>query len=111
MNRSINLCGDGIYRISASHYSADCILGNFSKILLSPDFFKIKVFINSFRNSIRVSNSLDPDQAKHFGPDLGQNFTGPRNAVGTVSGYRCVSDCRSRGSEFDPGPVPYFRGD
>ena len=28
-----------------------------------------------------------------------------------VSGYRCVSDCRSRGHEFDPGPVPYFRGD
>ena len=28
-----------------------------------------------------------------------------------VSGYRCVSDCRFRGREFDPGPVPYFRGD
>ena len=28
-----------------------------------------------------------------------------------VSGYRCVSDCRSRGREFDPSPVPYFRGD
>ena len=28
-----------------------------------------------------------------------------------VSGYRYVSDCRSRGREFDPGPVPYFRGD
>ena len=37
--------------------------------------------------------------------------TGPRCAVGNVSGYRCVSDCRSRGREFDPGPVPYFRGD
>ena len=33
------------------------------------------------------------------------------SAVGYVSGYRCVSDCRSRGREFDPGPVPYFRGD
>ena len=38
-------------------------------------------------------------------------FTGPRSAVGNVSGYRCVSDCRSRGREFDSGPVPYFRGD
>ena len=38
-------------------------------------------------------------------------FAGPRSAVGNVSGYRCVSDCRSRGREFDPGPVPYFRGD
>ena len=35
-------------------------------------------------------------------------FTGPPSAVGNVSGYRCVSDCRSRGREFDPGPVPYF---
>ena len=39
------------------------------------------------------------------------NHAGPRSAVGKVSGYRCVSDCRSRGREFDPGPVPYFRGD
>ena len=37
--------------------------------------------------------------------------TGPRSAVGNVSAYRCVSDCRSRGREFDPGPVPCFRGD
>ena len=35
----------------------------------------------------------------------------PRSAVGNVSDYRCVSDCRSRGREFDPGPVPYFHGD
>ena len=33
------------------------------------------------------------------------------SAVGNVSGYKCVSDCRSRGREFDPGPVPYFRGE
>ena len=38
-------------------------------------------------------------------------FFGLCSAVGNVSGYRCVSDCRSRGREFDPGPVPYFRGD
>ena len=37
--------------------------------------------------------------------------TGPRSAVGNVSGNRCESDCRSMGCEFDPGPVPYFRGD
>ena len=37
--------------------------------------------------------------------------TGPGSAVGNVSGYRCVSACNSRGREFDPGPVPYFRGD
>ena len=33
-------------------------------------------------------------------------ITGPRSAVGNVSGNRCESD---RGREFDPGPVPYFR--
>ena len=38
-------------------------------------------------------------------------LAGPRSAVCNVSGYRCVSDCTSRGREFDPGPVPYFRGD
>ena len=40
-----------------------------------------------------------------------QQHTGPRSAVGNVSGYRCLSDCISRGREFDPGLVPYFRGD
>ena len=38
-------------------------------------------------------------------------FTGPPSTVGNVSGCRCVLDCRSRGREFDPGPVPYFPGD
>ena len=29
----------------------------------------------------------------------------PSNRAGNVSGYRCVSDCRSRGREFEPGPA------
>ena len=37
-------------------------------------------------------------------------YTGPHSAVGYVSGNRWESDCRSRGREFDPSPVPYFRG-
>ena len=28
---------------------------------------------------------------------------GLHSAVGNVFGYRCVSDCRSRGRKFDPG--------
>ena len=42
-------------------------------MLLSADFFSKSTFCkNSFRNTIRVSNFLDPDQARHFvGPDLG----------------------------------------
>ena len=38
-------------------------------------------------------------------------LTGPRSAVGNVSGNRCESDCRSRGREFDHSPVPYFHGE
>ena len=34
-----------------------------------------------------------------------------KSDVGNVSGNRCESDCRSRGCEFDPGPVPYFHGE
>ena len=49
--------------------------------LLSADFsqnqlfdLKINFLKNSLRNSIKVSNSLDPDQAQRFvGPDLGPN--------------------------------------
>ena len=42
-------------------------------LLSSADFFKIN-FKNSFRNIIRVSNHLDPDQDGHsVGPDLGPN--------------------------------------
>ena len=37
--------------------------------------------------------------------------TGLRRAVGNVSGNRCESDCRYRGREFDPSPLPYLRGD
>ena len=37
-----------------------------------------------------------------------QQKNGPHSAVGNVSGSRCESDCRSRGREFDHGPVPYF---
>ena len=38
-------------------------------------------------------------------------INGSCSTVGNVSGNRFESDCRSRGGEFDPGPVPYYRGD
>ena len=60
------------------------------------------IFINDIVKCIGASIHLFADDT---------SLTGPRSAVGNVSGYRCVSDCRSRGREFDPGPVPYFRGD
>ena len=47
----------------------------FHAFLLSAEFFsKSTISKNSFRNTIWVSNRLDPDQARHsVGPDLGPN--------------------------------------
>ena len=53
-----------------------CMLGNFSCFYCRlRTFFKIHFFKKKiqFRNSIRVSNCLDPDQQGHSGPDLGPN--------------------------------------
>ena len=50
----------------------------------SADFIII-IFFKSSRNTIRLSNSLEPDQARHFvGPDLGSNCLLRRLAV-----YKC----------------------
>ena len=39
-----------------------------------PDDTKSIFSKNSFKNTIKVSNNLDPDQARHIvGPDLGPN--------------------------------------
>ena len=46
-------------------------------LLLSSDdfFFKVCFFNRSFRNTIRVSNGLDPDQDRTcVGPTLGPNY-------------------------------------
>ena len=44
------------------------MLGNF---FMSADFFSKSNF--SFRHNVRVSNSLDPFQARHVRPALGPN--------------------------------------
>ena len=53
-----------------------CMLGNFSCFICGQlTFFKLIFSKNSFTNTIRVSNSFDPDQDRHFVcPDLGLNF-------------------------------------
>ena len=58
-----------VYGLTLGH------LGNFYAFLSSADLFQNQFFFKtSFRNTIRVSNKLDPDQARHFvGPDLGPN--------------------------------------
>ena len=80
-----SVCKDRLYPGSAGLGLTRCMLGNFACFFfvicgfLFLNFFFQKnlsgIFSKkSFRNTIRVSNSLDPDQARHFvGPDLGPN--------------------------------------
>ena len=52
------------------------MLGSFLDFLSSAVFFfsKSTYAENSFRNTIRLSNSFDPDQDRqNVGPDLGHN--------------------------------------
>ena len=95
-----------------------CMLTQVYELLITQlDIFSIN-FINifSYYHCIRylVSPALFPSISMVFNDyhvlNLPQN-TGPHSAVGNVSAYRCLSDCRSRGREFDPGQVPYFRRD
>ena len=55
-------------------YSTLCLLCTFACFLWSAIFSKSTFSKNSFRNTISMSNSLDPDQARRFvGPGLGPN--------------------------------------
>ena len=63
-------------------------------------------FFNSFRNTIRVSNRLDPDQARHFvRPDLCPNCL-QKLSADDISSQRvnkvlfCLSD-QERGKVYD----------
>ena len=51
------------------------MLGNLNAFVVSADFnLKLIFSKNSFRNTIRVPNRLDPDQDQHsVGPNLGPN--------------------------------------
>ena len=53
-------------------------------------------FSSSSRQSHDLSSLIFPERYHKI-------CTGPHSAVGNES------DCRSRGREFDPGPVSYFR--
>ena len=86
------------------------LLSNYVKVVIDLPAFNIdKIDVNY--NLFLIIPTWE--QKKHICKKLLTIYliTGLRSAVGNVSGYRCVSDCRSRGREFDPGPVPYFRGD
>ena len=51
------------------------MLGNFACLFVVVHLFSKSTFSKKyFKNTIRVSNSFDPDQARRkVGPDLGQN--------------------------------------
>ena len=52
------------------HSNFACLFLSFADFF----FFKINIFKTIFRNTIRVSDSLDPDLVQHFvGPDVGPN--------------------------------------
>ena len=68
--------------------------------LLSPNIYFSKSSFpkHSFRNIIRVSNSLDPDQARHLvGPDLGPNCL-PRLSADGASRQRVNNADKSNSS-------------
>ena len=62
-----------------------CMLGNFCVLFCRLLIFSKSTFSkNSFGNTIRVSNGLDPDQGRHsVGPDLGPNCLQKLSADGT----------------------------
>ena len=66
-----------MFTLSVGLFLTFCLLGNFSLFFfffLKIHFLKSTFLKNSFRNTIRVSNNLDPDQDRHsVGPDLGPN--------------------------------------
>ena len=79
----------------------------FHAFLSSADFFKITFFRKSFRNTIRVSNSLNPDQAQHFvGPDLGPNCLQRLSADDTNVTPDLGSNCLQRLSADDTNVTP-----
>ena len=74
-----------------------CPLGNFQSLLSSVEFFQNQLFRFFFRNTIWVSNRLDPDQARHVvWPDLGpiclQRFTDDTSSRQCV--FEISSKCR-----------------
>ena len=80
-----------------------CPLGNCSHFLFlsSTDFFQNQLFEKKkFRNTIRVLNSLDPDQARRsVGPDLGPNCLHSYHQTALVD--RSVN----KSTYFNHGPV------
>ena len=79
--------------------------------IILQTFWTKTVCHSDSRPELFLKNSIFEKKNQYISDNKRWKKARPRSAVGNVSGYRCVSDCNSRGREFDPGPVPYFRGD
>ena len=59
---------------------------NIASLIIIVPYFTL--WMLDFFNTVRVSNSLDPDQAQHFaGPDVGQNCLQGLSADDKMSGW------------------------
>ena len=68
---------------------------------------QIKYFlVNWFRSSFVIH--CQPPERGHIAGIYDKFDTGPRSAVGNVSGYRCVSECRSRVASSIPARYHTF---
>ena len=83
-----------------------------------PDKFSVWIYINSqvlknqgFENFELSTIYMSQEKliSLHANYKQSDQPTRPHSAVGNVSGCRYMSDCRSRGREFDLGPVSYFK--
>ena len=94
---SIWFCSLGIICKNYSQtWLTHCLLGNFSCFFVVCWFFsKLFFWKKSFRNTIRMSNSMDPDQARRFvGPDLGPNCL-PRLSADVTGRQRVETSSRN----------------
>ena len=102
------------YRLMQVKSIAECstehssILSTFIKLPFVIKIFILSIFEWPFYTGFTeyILSCYQDFSAKFNTPE-----TGPRSADGKMYGNRCESDCRSRGCEFDTGPVPYFRRD
>ena len=68
-----------------------CMQGNFAWLFVFCEISKWTFSEKSLRNTIRLSNSLDPDHAQHFvWLDLGLNYLQRLSADGTQAGKELI---------------------
>ena len=78
-NLNIEIPGSEVHVLLLVNFACWVIFQAFCCRLLL--FSKLTFLKNSFRNTIRVPNSLDPDQDRcYVGPDLGPNCLQPLSA-------------------------------